>query len=107
MLGMVRPPDLDSSSMLALRSNDLPLSRERRVRCSLYLDRPAARRLQRLVSQPSKRTILRLRIADKPRTPAVVYLPRVMAFGTDRNRSRVKRNGQFWKTAPEPLRPIR
>jgi len=29
--------------------NELPLSRERRVRCSLYLDRLAARRLQRPV----------------------------------------------------------
>jgi hypothetical protein len=32
----------------------LPLSRERPTRCSLYLDLPAARRLQRLVSPPIK-----------------------------------------------------
>jgi hypothetical protein len=37
---------------LARLPNDLPLSRERRTRCSLYLDRPAARRLQRLVRLP-------------------------------------------------------
>jgi hypothetical protein len=37
------------SPFLVLPSNDMPLSRERRHRCSLYLDLPAARRLQRLV----------------------------------------------------------
>ena len=36
--------------------NDLPLNRERRARCSLYPDRPAARRLQRLVRQRRVRT---------------------------------------------------
>jgi len=41
-----------NSSLVIALSNDMPLSRERRMRCSVYLALTAARRLQRLVSRP-------------------------------------------------------
>src|SRR5258705_3808647 len=58
----LRDPDILVMNFLTHRSappcpaNDLPLSRERRARCSLYLDRPVARRLQRPVSPPLVRS---------------------------------------------------
>ena len=46
-----RPPQ---HKIFPARSNDLPLSRERRTRFALYFDLPAARRLQRRVRQPRR-----------------------------------------------------
>jgi hypothetical protein len=54
----------NSTSPLAPRSQiTSPLSREKRTRCSLYLDAPAARRLQCLLDGTSE--VLRSRAATR------------------------------------------